>query len=39
MPMHASSLVVVMSVCVIPPHPTPTLVSLRCMNVFVLVLF
>ena len=42
MPMHASSLVVFMSVCVFPPHPTPTSVSLRCdtcMNVFVLVVF
>ena len=42
MTMHASSVLVFISVCVLPLHPTPTLVSLRCdtcMNVFVLVVF
>ena len=42
MTMHASSVLVLISVCVLPLHPTPTLVSLRCdtcMNVFVLVVF
>ena len=37
MPMHASSLVVFMKVCVFPPDLTPYLVSLRCdtcINVF-----
>ena len=39
---HASSVLVFISLCVLPLHPTPTLVSLRCdacMNVFVLVVF
>ena len=42
MPMHASSLVVFMSLCGLAPHTTPTWVSLRsntCMNDFVLVVF
>ena len=42
MTMHASSVLIFISVCVLPLHPTPTLVSLRCdtcMNVFVLIVF
>ena len=41
MPMHASSVLIFMRVCVLSP-PSPTLVSPRCetcVNVFVLVLF
>ena len=42
MTMHASSVLAFISACVLPLHPIPTLVSLRCdtcMNVFVLVVF
>ena len=42
MPKHAPSVLVFISVCLSPLHPTPTFVSLRwdtCMNVFVLVVF
>ena len=40
--MLASSVLVFISICVLPLHTDPTLVSLRCdtcMNVFVLVVF
>ena len=42
MTMHASSVLVFISICVLPLHPIPTVVPLRCdtcMNVFVLVVF